>query len=137
MPGRQFETVISQAVAIPECSGRGRTLFQMPKYQEMRSALQYLFRRFDDILTFTRPTNPMVRQLIANRLAMFGAAKLEWKRVLAASKGLSHAEVVRGCEDAAKDVVMAGRKTVGTADLTEALRRRRSGTRSRRSAAKR
>jgi chromosome partitioning protein len=42
LPGRQFETVISQAVAIPECSGRGRTLFQMPKYQEMRSALQYL-----------------------------------------------------------------------------------------------
>ena len=96
-----------------------------------------LFRRFDDILTFTRPTTPMVRQLIANRLAMFGAAKLEWKRVLAASKGLSHAEVVRGYEDAAKDVVMAGRKTVGTADLIEAMRRRRLGTRSRRSAAKR
>lgn len=42
LPGRQFETVITQAVIIPECSGRGRTLFQMPKHQESRPATQYL-----------------------------------------------------------------------------------------------
>ncbi len=42
LPGRQFETVITQAIVIPECSGRGRTLFQMPKHHEHRSTLQYL-----------------------------------------------------------------------------------------------
>lgn len=93
-----------------------------------------LFRRFDDILTFSRPTTPMVRQLVANRLAAFGASKLDWKRVLTAARGLSHAEVVRGCEDAAKDVVLAGRRTVGTADLIAALKHRRSGSDARRSA---
>lgn len=42
LPGRQFETVISQAILIPECSGRGRTLFQMPKHHEHRATMQYL-----------------------------------------------------------------------------------------------
>lgn len=42
LPGRRFETVISQAVVIPECSGRGRTLFQTPRYEDHRSVLQYL-----------------------------------------------------------------------------------------------
>lgn len=96
-----------------------------------------LFRRFDDILTFSLPTVPMVRELIANRLATFGASKLDWKKALSASRGLSHAEVVRSCEDAAKDVVLAGRKTVSTADLIAAFKRRRSGADSRRSARRR
>lgn len=42
LPGRRFETVITQAVAIPEASGRGRTLFQMPRYEEHRAVLQYM-----------------------------------------------------------------------------------------------
>ncbi|MFA6043739.1 MAG: ParA family protein [Phycisphaerales bacterium] len=42
LPGRQFETVITQAIVIPECSGKGRTLFQLPKHQEIRSAQQYM-----------------------------------------------------------------------------------------------
>jgi chromosome partitioning protein len=41
LPGRRFETVITQAVAIPEASGKGRTLFQLPRFQEHRAVLQY------------------------------------------------------------------------------------------------
>jgi chromosome partitioning protein len=42
LPGRRFETSISQAVALPECSGRGKTLFQMRKHGTHPVALQYL-----------------------------------------------------------------------------------------------
>lgn len=42
LPGRQFETVITQAVILPECSGRGRTIFQLPKHHELKPAQQYL-----------------------------------------------------------------------------------------------
>ncbi len=42
LPGRQFESVITQAVAIPEASGRGRTLFQVPRAEEHRAVQQYL-----------------------------------------------------------------------------------------------
>lgn len=42
LPGRQFATHISQAVLIPELSGRGRTLFQLPGYLKNPVAQQYL-----------------------------------------------------------------------------------------------
>ena len=41
MPGRRFSTVISQAVLIPELSGRGKTLFQVPKHERICVARQY------------------------------------------------------------------------------------------------
>ncbi|MBL9149866.1 MAG: ParA family protein [Phycisphaerae bacterium] len=42
LPGRRFETAIPQAIVIPEASGRGRTLFQMPRWELIPSAIEYL-----------------------------------------------------------------------------------------------
>ncbi len=41
-PGRLFSAAISQAVALPQCSGMGQTLFQVPYYRTHRVATQYL-----------------------------------------------------------------------------------------------
>lgn len=40
--GRHFDTYISQAVILPELSGRGRTLFQQPSCMRLPVAQQYL-----------------------------------------------------------------------------------------------
>lgn len=42
LPGRRFQTSISQAVLLPELSGKGKSLFQLPKYETIPVALQYL-----------------------------------------------------------------------------------------------
>ncbi len=42
LPERRFETYISQAVILPDLSGRGKTLFQLPRYNKLRVAGQYL-----------------------------------------------------------------------------------------------
>lgn len=42
LPGRCFESFISQAVLLAELSGRGITLFQLPGYTKMPIAHQYL-----------------------------------------------------------------------------------------------
>ena len=42
LPGRRFETSISQAVLLAELSGRGKTLFQLPRFAEIKIAQQYL-----------------------------------------------------------------------------------------------
>lgn len=42
LPGRRFETSISQAVILPEVSGHGKTLFQLPRYASIAVAQQYL-----------------------------------------------------------------------------------------------
>jgi len=42
LPGRSFGTAISQAVLLPELSGKGRTLFQVHGYPKLAIAQQYL-----------------------------------------------------------------------------------------------
>jgi chromosome partitioning protein len=42
LPGRRFETAISQAVILPDVSGQGRTLFQLPNFSTIPVAQQYL-----------------------------------------------------------------------------------------------
>lgn len=42
LPGRRFETSISQAVLLPDLSGRGKTIFQLPRYLHLKVAQQYL-----------------------------------------------------------------------------------------------
>lgn len=41
LPGRSFDTSISQAVVLPEVSGRGKTIFQLPKFERYAVANQY------------------------------------------------------------------------------------------------
>lgn len=42
LPGRAFETVITQATALPKCSGKGKTLFQVEGLGRHKVTLQYL-----------------------------------------------------------------------------------------------
>lgn len=42
LPGRQFETIIPQAIVLPELSGKGKTVFQLPRYRKIPVAQQYL-----------------------------------------------------------------------------------------------
>jgi len=83
-----------------------------------------LFRRFDDVIIFSKPDASRVRLLVANRLAEFKLGKLAWNRIVAAARGLSHAEIVRACEDAAKEAVLSHRATIRSEELVRALRGR-------------
>ncbi|MCC7494157.1 MAG: ATP-binding protein [Fimbriimonadaceae bacterium] len=85
-----------------------------------------LMRRFDDVIQYDLPDAAMIKQLVRNRLALFDTTGLRWGPVTAAAGGLSHAEVVRGCEDAAKDAVLDGRQRIMLAMLVRALSERRS-----------
>lgn len=84
-----------------------------------------LFRRFDDTLRYGLPSTVMIRQLIENRLSGFDTRRLGWKTVVMAARGMTHADVVKACEDAAKDAVLAERTLIRTAELKQALVRRR------------
>lgn len=81
-----------------------------------------LFRRFDDVIHYELPDAAMIQALIKNRLSMFGLGRLGWKSITAAACGLSHADVVRACEEAAKEVVLNSKKTITTRALLSALK---------------
>jgi SpoVK/Ycf46/Vps4 family AAA+-type ATPase len=80
-----------------------------------------LFRRFDDVIMYEFPNAKMIESLIKNRLSSFDVAELKWKRVTTAAKGLSHADVTRACDDAAKEAVLAESRLITTQNLTKSL----------------
>lgn len=65
-----------------------------------------LHRRFDDIIKFDRPDAVRISQLIENRLAAFHLSSLGLDSLARQAVGLSCAEVVLACDDAAKEAVL-------------------------------
>jgi SpoVK/Ycf46/Vps4 family AAA+-type ATPase len=81
-----------------------------------------LFRRFDDVISYEKPDTAMARKLVENRLSSFDVASLNWSGVTRAARGLSHAEITRACDDAAKEAVLADHRSIDTSSLVTALR---------------
>ena len=84
-----------------------------------------LFRRFDDILIYHRPTVPQARALISNRLAIFDLKSFAWVQLDEPLKGLSHAEICKACDDAAKDAILEDRMKISEDSLVRAMNARR------------
>jgi SpoVK/Ycf46/Vps4 family AAA+-type ATPase len=83
-----------------------------------------LFRRFDDVITYGPPDARQVRQIVENRLSAFDLTGVKWGGVGQAARGLSHAEVARACDDAARGVVLSGQAVIGHECLVAALKSR-------------
>lgn len=83
-----------------------------------------LHRRFDDIIKFDKPDT--VRSLIKNRLAAFDLSSLALDSLVRVAEGLSCAEAVRACEDAAKDAVLHHDSRLSTELLQKAIDDRQS-----------
>lgn len=83
-----------------------------------------LFRRFDDVLEYTLPEPEFIERLLRTRLSLFKTDALDWLEIVEAAGGLSYAEVARAADEAAKDAVLSGSASVGTAGLVAALRER-------------
>lgn len=84
-----------------------------------------VFRRFDDVLNYPMPDQAMARQLIEQHIGQFLPQRFGWKTVLAACRNLSHADVVRACEDVAKDLILDGASKTTARHLSSSLQNRR------------
>ena len=70
-----------------------------------------LFRRFDDVIRYEKPTHDEIKELILNRLARFGLEEMTSTPATELADGLSHADICQACDDAAKDAVLKESKT--------------------------
>lgn len=87
-----------------------------------------LFRRFDDILNYSLPSNDERRIIIENVLSSFGlgSPKLDWDTVLNRSEGLSQAEITRACHESLKEVVLSNSDIVDTELLIRNLEEKKA-----------
>ena len=84
-----------------------------------------LFRRFDDVIQYLLPTEDQFKQLVQNRLSQFLGKRTGWKSLWKTAEGLSHAEICRACDDAAKAHVLQETDAIGTSALNLVLQHRR------------
>lgn len=87
-----------------------------------------LFRRFDDVIHYELPTAEQFRQLVENRLNQYLSNRLGWKSLWQVASGLSHAEIARACDDAAKTHVLTESESITTALLKTAIAQRQKTT---------
>ncbi|WP_406863127.1 ATP-binding protein [Streptomyces sp. HUAS MG47] len=85
-----------------------------------------MWRRFDEVLTYRNPTQAQIAALLELKLRKFNY-KVNREQVSRALAGMSHAEVESVCLDAMRKSVLAGAKSISTADLVDsaAARKRR------------
>lgn len=85
-----------------------------------------LYRRFDDVIRYKLPSEAELRELIVNRLAAFKIGKDACCEAATFAQGMSHAEVSRSCDEAAKLAVLDNRRTIVLNELKRAIELRRA-----------
>lgn len=84
-----------------------------------------LFRRFDDVIQYLPPTESQFKLLVQNRLSYFVSKRIGWKELWKTAESLSHAEICRACDDAAKTHVLQETESISTEALNVALLHRK------------
>jgi SpoVK/Ycf46/Vps4 family AAA+-type ATPase len=85
-----------------------------------------LFRRFDQVIEYSLPSALQAEAVLRSRLGDLDVSTIDWLQVAQAAEGLSHAELARAADYAAKDAVLAKRRIVDTVQLMAALEDRQS-----------
>jgi AAA+ superfamily predicted ATPase len=86
-----------------------------------------LWRRFDEVLTFERPSVHDIRRLLRHRLRSVPHTTVNIDECASRLKGLPHAAVEKAVWDARRNSLLAGREKVSAKDMAEAI----AGVRSR------
>jgi len=87
-----------------------------------------LNRRFDIVVEYDVPEAEAALEVMRNRMALMDTKAIDWARVRSEVSGLSHAELVRAAESAAKNALLHGAVAVDTKSIVNSLRERRRQT---------
>ncbi len=87
-----------------------------------------LFRRFDDVIEYAVPDQPLIEALLRARLDRFDTRGLAWNKAISQAERLSQAEIIRAADDAAKTIILRGGKRITSEALLDALTERRQAS---------
>lgn len=85
-----------------------------------------LFRRFDDIIRYDNPTMEEIKLLILNRLGTFKLDSDDYSSVIEVCDGMSHAEIVKLCDDMIKNVILADKEYITSDAMLECAKERKN-----------
>lgn len=85
-----------------------------------------LFRRFDAVVEYEIPSPAIAERVMRARLSLLDTSAVDWSRAVAAVQDLSHADLVRACEQAAKNAILDHHREIETSAIVQAIEERRS-----------
>lgn len=77
-----------------------------------------LFRRFDDILYYDIAKKDEIYKLLTLRLKSF-TVKFDLNNIVSKASGLSHADIVKSCDDAIKEAIIDDKKYISKTSLVK------------------
>jgi SpoVK/Ycf46/Vps4 family AAA+-type ATPase len=80
-----------------------------------------VFRRFDVIVPFDKPTREQIAELMKLRLSTVGLTEEAATRLAAHAEGWSFADVARACDDAVRTMALDDREEISERDVVLAL----------------
>ncbi|MFD8912944.1 AAA family ATPase [Streptomyces sp. NPDC059575] len=85
-----------------------------------------LFRRFDLAILYAPPSTDQAIEVLQRRLAAMDTSAVTWPDLAALTERLSHAELVKAAESAAKQAILGGSDVIAADHLRDALDERHS-----------
>jgi SpoVK/Ycf46/Vps4 family AAA+-type ATPase len=85
-----------------------------------------VFRRFDVIVPFDKPTRQQLLDLLLLRLGTMGFSNETAERLAGNAEGWSFADVARACDDAIRSMALDDRETLAERDVVTALQEMKS-----------
>lgn len=80
-----------------------------------------VFRRFDVILPFDKPTRQQIVDMLQLRLGVRGLSDTQAERLAERAEGWSFADIGRACDDAVRTMALDDREKVSERDVVQAL----------------
>lgn len=121
----EMNRVVTAFLQLVDADKSGSILVAATNHVELLD--RAVFRRFDVIVPFNKPTREQIAELVALRLSRMGLAKEAATRIASDAEGFSFADIARACDDAVRTMVLADRDEISERDVVlalEALRRR-------------
>ncbi len=83
-----------------------------------------LFRRFDDVIEYSLPSQEQTISILKNRVHDFKSSHISWDAIASAAKNLSQAEITRAADEAAKIAILNNSDFISQESLAEAIKER-------------
>jgi SpoVK/Ycf46/Vps4 family AAA+-type ATPase len=84
-----------------------------------------LWRRFDEIVSFPRPSVSEIEQLVFMKLRNFPLTEIDIKKFARSLRGMSHSDIERVCLDAIKSCIIENRPKLDRHAFESAMRQQR------------
>jgi len=80
-----------------------------------------MFRRFDLIVPFEKPTREQLVELLKLRLGVLGLTEKQAEDLAGRAEGWSFADVARACDDAVRTMALDDRDEISESDVVQSL----------------